>query len=536
MKTSNMQSIQKLLTVGCLAFAVACGGGGAEGGEVKAGDSGPAVDKNAAAKAKQDEANAKMASLSDSLDRLGEGKAVDSAWLEQQLQGVLAIDPSNKAARYNLAVVKESRGDKAGATTEYQALFKQDPTFAPAAENVAADMVAAGDTQKASEIYKAIAAKDPKATTSRLALARLALREQRFEEAIELCRQALQREAQSVEAFRILAEAYRAQGNLPMAELVTARGLKVDKDDVQLHYTLAQILFQKNDLPGGVNQLKLAVAADPNLTKVRGQLADIALQYRDYGNASQNFEAIVKQQPQNTPAKIGLAVSYKGLGRYDQAEKLYQEVLATDANNVDANWNIAVLYHRNLNKYDEAIAHYKKARGLAVPGDQEIMKAEDYIAEAERQKNDQVAMKAREEAEKKKKEAVEGVCAAVAAKKKPDFSNFADETERIEAAWGLMVQAQGVVQQAANDGDLSKVDGAEQTVACAYAMVPDSPKANTEACAPMHIMWTQIQYQLGRNEDAMKTIKEARKCDPENPDAKLIEQQLAELMGQSASN
>lgn len=525
-----MIGVRKVVAVGSLALAAACGGGGGEQGPAQAGSSGAGTDAIAAGKSKQEEANAKLATLSDSLDRLGEGKPVDAAWLEQQLQQVLAIDPQNKTARYNLAVVKEKRGDTAGAKTDYQLLYKQSPDFAPAAENVAADMVAAGDLSKAAEIYKTVAAKDPKATTSRLALARIALKDQRYEEAIELCRQALQREAQSVEAFRILAEAYRAQGNLPMAELVTARGLKVDKDDVQLHYTLAQILFQKNDLPGGVNQLKLAVAADPNLVKVRGQLADIALQYRDYGNASQNFEAIVKQQPQNNPAKIGLAVSYKGLGRYDQAEKLYQEVLQADGNNVDANWNIAVLYHRNLNRYDEAITYYKKARGLAVPGDQEIMKAEDYIAEAEKQKGDQVAAKAREEAERKRKEAVEGVCTAVAAKKKPDFANFADETERVEAAWGLMVQAQSVVQQAANDGDLSKVEGAEQTVQCAYAMVPDSPKANTEACAPMRIMWTQILYQLGRNKEAMDTIKEARKCDPENPDAKLIEQQLEEII------
>ena len=47
----------------------------------------------------------------------------------------------------------------------------------------------------------------------------------------------------------------------------------------------------------------------------------------------------------------------------------------------------------------------------------------------------------------------------------------------------------------------------------------------------MHIMWTQILYQLNKLEDAMTSIKAARKCDPENPDAKLIEQQLQELIG-----
>ncbi len=518
------------VTAGLVLGAAACGGGSAETKEVKAGEVAKAGDKAPAGPSNVEQAQAKLASLSENIDRLGEGKSVDAAWLETQLNEVVALDPKNKAARFNLAALKEAKGDQAGAREIYQKLYKESPEFAPAAVNVAADLVSQGETQKATQIYQAVAQKDPKDTTSRLALARIAVREKRYDEAIDLCRQVLQRDGGALEAFRILAESYKAQGNLPMAELIVARGLKVHKDDAQLHTTLAQIMFEKNDLAGGVNQLKLAVADDPKSVKVRGQLADIALQYRDFGNASQNFEAIVKEQPNNKGAKIGLAVSYKGLGRYDQAETLYKEVLQQSPDDVDATWNLAVLYHRHLNKYDEAVSLYRKAHKAAGPGDAGMQDVDNLIADAERQKNDQVAMRAREEAERKRKEAVEAVCSAVANKKKADFEAIGDESDRVGAAWALMVEAQSIVQQAANDGDMSKMAPAEANVACAFAIVPETPKSNTEACAPMHIMWTQILYQLGRTDDAMKTIKDARKCDAENPDAKLIEQQLEELM------
>ena len=64
-------------------------------------------------------------------------------------------------------------------------------------------MILAGDTQKAQQIYAGIAQKDAKDTTSRLAMGRIALREKRYDDAIDLCRQVLQREGKAMEAFRI---------------------------------------------------------------------------------------------------------------------------------------------------------------------------------------------------------------------------------------------------------------------------------------------------------------------------------------------
>lgn len=480
-----------------------------------------------------EKAQARYADLSAAIEKLGEGKPVDGAWLEVQLKEVLALDSKHAGARFNLAALHEARGDKEGARKIYEQIHAELPDFAPAAENIAAELIGKGEVQRAVGIYRDIVAKDPKNMTSRLALARIAYTEKQYDEAIELCRQVLQRQADALEAFRVLAQSYKAVGNLPMAELIISRGLKVDKDDVKLHFLLAQILLERGDLAGGVNKLKYIITQDPKWLRVRGQLADIALSYRDYGNASQQFEAVLKEQPQNRAAKVGLAVSYKGLGRYEQAEKLYKELLGANGSDVEALWNLAVLYHRHLSRYDDAVAMYKKAKEAGGPGDQQLAEVDTLVQEVDKLKSDLAAAKAREEAERKRREALESACAAVAAGEKPNAEAIGNEQERVEVGWQLMVTAQAMVQEAVNTG--ATTEPAEALVKCAYAIVPETPKANAEACAPMRVMWTQILYQLGRLEDALASVRAGLKCDPENPDAQLIEQQLLELIQQQGA-
>ena len=86
-----------------------------------------------------------------------------------------------------------------------------------------------------------------------------------------------------------------------------------------------------------------------------------------------------------------------------------------------------------------------------------------------------------------------------------------------------MVDGQAAMEQ----GD---IPGGEALVKCAFAAVPSTPKAATDVCAPMRVLWTQILYQLGRLQDAVGSIREALQCDPNNPDAQLIDQQLAQII------
>ncbi|MEZ4272652.1 MAG: tetratricopeptide repeat protein [Myxococcota bacterium] len=469
-----------------------------------------------------------FAKLSEEVSSAPQDSSIDPDWLKSKYQEVLALNPDHLPARFSLAVLEEQAGRTEAALEQYRQINKDDPGFAPAAENLASYWVLEGDIPRATSLYKQIIERDPKNLTSRLSLARLLSQEGEYTKAIELCRQVLQRKADAAEAFRILAKSYKSIGNMPMAELVIGRGLKVNKDDVELHHLMAEILWSVMTWQG-VSKLKEVVRMDPKNVSVRAELAAIALKYLDYGNAAQQYEAIAKQKPDDRATQVGLAVSYKGLGRYDQAEKIYQQLLRKDKDDLDALWNLAVLYHHNLSRYDEASKYYREYKSAAPRDDKKAAEVNQMVAEIEKAKSNQAAEQARLERDRKRQEAVDAVCSKVAGggNAAAEIAGLGGEQERNDIAWQLFTNGQGLMQT----GDLP---GGEVQIECALAVIPDTPQAKAGTCAPMYVLWTQILYQLNRLNEASSAIDKALVCDPSNPDAGLIRQQLDEITAQGA--
>lgn len=462
---------------------------------------------------------ARAAQLFADLSRELEAKAtVDPAWLSEKLRAIAALDADLAPVRFNLAILAQ---DSSAGRAEIHDLAED--AFTPALENQAAELVDDGKIAAAMEIYESIVAAEPKNVTSRLSLARLLLARQDYPRVIVLCRQALQRQADASEAFRILAQSYQALGNLPMAQLIIARGLKIKPDDIELHHILADVLLQQGELLGGVAKLKQVIALDGARLSARAELAAIALKYRDYSNAAQQYEAILKMRKGDRAATLGLAVAYGGLGRFEQAEKEYRGLLADNDHDVDAAWNLASLYHRRLARYDDAIAMYQVVSSSARAADVNALQVPKLVSEVEKLKLDQAQAAERAEHERKRQAAVEETCRLSAQGQAVNPESIGNEQERIESAW----QVFGSGQNALQSNDL--VSG-EAAILCSFKIVPATPRGATEACAPMHVAWAQLLYQLDRAKDALATIGEALRCDPNNPDAQLIEQQLKELL------
>lgn len=514
MKRSSLLSVCVVLT--------ACGGGSGESPKA-----GPSAETQAPAPttaepsgpSDKEQAAERYAELSSTMDSIEQGKTADAAWLEGELREVVRLDPSHQEARFNLAKIQELRGDTASAQAVYDQMHEEDPTFAPAAEEVARKLLSAGEGQRAESLYRVNIQNDPKNLTSRLALARILLSQRQYKEAVELCREVLQRDARSAEAFRVLARAFYERKNFPMAELVIGRGLKIHPKDTQLQYTLARVLFARKDLVAGVSKLKEVVALDPDWLKARAELADIALEYRDYANAAQQYEAILKGDPKNFAVKLSLAVSYGGMGRADQAETLYRELLTEKPGDIDVQWNLATLLYRQ-GKFEESIALLNELDGANEPG--LSAKVKPLLDKVRREKNDAAALAKRREREEQKAAAIGAACTAVAQNKPVKGEAIGNDQERVESAWQLIVEAQQLIQE-------GNVPDGESRVACAFGILPDSEGVKKEACAPMRVTWTQMLYQLGRVDDAIVNTKEGLKCDPENPELLLIEQQLQEL-------
>jgi tetratricopeptide (TPR) repeat protein len=476
-----------------------------------------------------DPAAARFAKLAKDVEDLGRNKPINRAWLEGELKEIARLDSEHVAARFDLAVLREKDGQVAEARRVYEELTEEDPKFYPAAENLAYHLVAAGKVDEAKEIYSRIIAADPKAPTSRLAMARILQRDGQHPAAIELCRKVLQRKADALEAFRILAQSYIETGDSSMAELIIGRGLKVDPDDPQLHYLAARILLERGKLADGVAKLKHVIRLKPDWLKVRAQLADIALTYSDFGNAAQQLEAIAKVAPNDRATRLGLALSYKGLGRAADAEKILKEMRAQNPKDADVVWNLAMLFQLG-DRYDEAMGALKEFQGIAAGGDKDAARVPELVAALDKRKKDTAERQAREARERKRKEAIAAACAAVAKGEKPDADAIGPEGDRIKAAWDLLLV------QTVTELQGGAVEQARNSAECALAVAPSTPGAGATACAQLRVNWVQLQDQaglLGTAESykaAKRTIEDAVKCDPENPDAQLFLQQLDELI------
>lgn len=469
--------------------------------------------------------------LSAELDKLSPDTAVDPAWLRDKLMEVVKLDPGHPMARFDLGALALRAGETAAARAQFEAVAKSNPDFAPARENLAYLYVKEGKTAEARAIYEYFIKKDPANITSRLGKARLLATEGKYDEAIELCRKVLQRRADALEAFRILARAYRAVGNTPMAELIIGRGMKIDKDDPELHYIMTEILAESANLAAYVDKLKEVVRMRPDWVKVRARLAAIALEYRDFGNASIQYEAIAKEKPDDRPTKIGLAVSYTGLGRFKKAEEIYLAMLETDPKDLDAMWNLAALYHHRSQNFPEAKKYYGAFANAAPEGDENKKEVPKIIEEIVKIEQDVAAQNAREERARKKQEAIVKSCELIAAGQPPgeNAEAIGKEEERIETAWGLLTKASEFVVA----GDQASGDA---TFACAIGILPDTESARIGACAPMRIVWTRdILFQLGRLEEAVACIEAAVVCDEVSADALLIRDQLTEIIAQKAA-
>jgi tetratricopeptide (TPR) repeat protein len=513
-----------------------CGGGGATGGPAVAGV-GPsgAGDSSAARLPEGPEAKAarRFEQLAKELEELGSDKPINSRWLADELQAVLALDPNNPAARFNLVVLNlRNGGSPQQACQAYEEILDDAPDFGPAAENLAHCYVEAGKLDTATRIYQEQMNKDPKALTSRLAMARILQRQGKHKPAIGLCRKVLQRKADAVEAFRVLAESYQAMKDPSMAELIIGRGLKIEPDDVELHYLAAQLLLDRGELAAGINKLKHVLRLKPNWLKVRAELAEVLISYNDWGNAAPHFETVLKEAPGNRAGRLGLAVCYKGMGRYDEADKLFDELLRADSNDADALWNKAMLYWHNYGRHDQAIALLQRFEGNAPSGDEDAARVARLVKRLQREKKDTEARRVREERERKRTAAIAAACDAVAAGRRPPAAAIGGTDDRIRAAWDLLLVTAVTRLQ---EGDTA---GGQNAARCALAIVPKTPGPGMGACAQLRVNWVQLQDQAGMLttvtafQAARRTIAEALECDPENPDAQVFHEQLGQLIEQ----
>jgi tetratricopeptide (TPR) repeat protein len=95
---------------------------------------------------------------------------------ERRYTEVLAADPDNKLANYNMGVLEDKKGDSDEAESYYKRALSSDPDFIPALFNLAIRREAVGAPEEAEDLYRKIIRLDSGMAKAHLNLGFLLLR------------------------------------------------------------------------------------------------------------------------------------------------------------------------------------------------------------------------------------------------------------------------------------------------------------------------------------------------------------------------
>ncbi|MCP4499579.1 MAG: tetratricopeptide repeat protein [Deltaproteobacteria bacterium] len=291
--------------------------------------------------------------LEDALILLGDDGQGDAEAAKAAFEKALEKDDTLAIAHYNIGVLLEKEGETGEAELRYQQAWEADSSFDLAVENLGVLMETGKQLPEAQALYEHAIEKNSESVGPRLRLARILYAEGDKKRASTLAREALQFDAKSKEAYRLLALIYAESKRNQLARLIAVRGQKLSPDDPHLLYALAIVARNEKEVAGARALLKQLLEKDPGFIKARVDLTHMALKVRDWRTAQRQLEFLAKERPA-ADVYNSLGVAKKGQGDFAGAKDAYVKALELDANYAPARFNIGVLYLNHLNEPDEA--------------------------------------------------------------------------------------------------------------------------------------------------------------------------------------
>ena len=255
------------------------------------------------------------------------------------------------------------------------------------------------------------------------------------DEAVRLVQEALSRDPKNAEAYCVLAKAALEAKDHQRVRLIVAQGRKISANEACFYFVLAQVLYSEKGTAEALSAYERAAELDPRLLEARFRIAEISMGFKDFKKAVANYDAVTKIDPKNAAAYVNMGVALKGMARFPEAEQAYLKALEVGGTEVaEANFNLGVLYLRNMSRNEDAKTVLKKylASGNAPADDpayamlEEIDQLKAMEEEAKRQeeeskRQEEIDRKAAEEEARRKAEE---------AKQEAELKKRMEESER----------------------------------------------------------------------------------------------------------
>lgn len=311
--------------------------------------------------------------------------AFDAGKLDEAQAGfakVAAKVPGNVVVQFNSGVIAERQGKIPEATGFYEAANKLDPKHKPTLLNLGRVYRQQDKFDAAISLYET-ALKDPAnefdvELNNNLTVAyRLA---KKYKEAEATARKVLARTKDNPDAYKNLALIYFDQGNLPLAQFISANARKLDDKDPGVYNNLGLIYLKLEDRRMALGQFQKAVSLNKDFAPSLFNIGAMALTYRDYDGAEKVLSRATELDPNSYEGFLAYAFAVDGQKGRDakkgvKAGELFERVLAIKPDQNDAICGAAWAYAADKAGWDKALGFLDRCKALptTTPVDQQLI-------------------------------------------------------------------------------------------------------------------------------------------------------------------
>ena len=211
----------------------------------------------------------------------------------ESFKQVIAADPRNPEAYYNLGTLYLRRNSLNDARLNLEQALKLKPEYPEAWNNLGMMAAQAGNADEAIQNFEKSLAIRPQYATALVNLGNVLRRQKRFDQAEQLLTQAL----------------------------------KLEPADPEINYSLGMLYAQQNKIALGEQYLQRAVAARPDYGDALNNLGVLLVREQRFADAEDKFRSCIAAAPNFDQAYLNLARVYMILNEKQKARDVLQSLL-----------------------------------------------------------------------------------------------------------------------------------------------------------------------------------------------------------------
>ncbi len=258
---------------------------------------------------------------------------------KQNIREVKEAEPDNLDADLLSAIIDYKSGSKTQGTRKLEAVVAKDKNMVEAISVLSTAYLSSGNEAKAVNLLREGVKNNPQSVSLRATLARIAVKNDDLEEAESNMKQAIEIEPENFNIKVLLSTFYVKFGQLEKAENLIASAIEQDDEDLKRYLVMIDMLSSQAGVERAESQLKQYIEEKPDLYGLRFTLVEFYEKTGRMEKAKQALQQIINDRSfdiEGVKARNVLANILLGEGDFEAAKKLVDEVLVEYPSNNEA--------------------------------------------------------------------------------------------------------------------------------------------------------------------------------------------------------